>query len=284
MRDLLTVERIANTIRMQKSTFQDVFLLVEGDSDKKVYERFVEQLNCRLEICKGKPSSKERVISVLNILNQSNFSGIIGIIDADFDRLENIKYNNLNLFLTDTHDLETMLIKSPAFDKIIAEFGSEEKLKKFNQDLREILLESGKIIGYLRWISKEEKLNLTFQNIKFSKFINEKNLTIDQKELIKEVKNKSQYFSIKDDEFQQKLDHKISSNNDLWQVCCGHDLVNILAIALCKVIGNNNTNDVKSEIIERSLRLAYEENYFLQTNLYHNLKMWENNNQKFLNY
>ena len=57
MQEYLTVDRIANTIRQQKIIFTGNFILVEGDSDKKVYQNFVDEANCRFQICKGKPSS-----------------------------------------------------------------------------------------------------------------------------------------------------------------------------------------------------------------------------------
>lgn len=281
MRNSLTIERVANTIRMQRSTFQGSFLLVEGDSDKKFYNRFIDKFSCRLEICKGKPSSKKRVINILEILNGSNFQGVLGIVDADFDHIEGTKYNNPNLVLTDTHDLETMLIQSPALDKIITEFGSEDKIKEFNQDIRETLVKLGIKIGYLRWISQSEGLNLAFNKIEFRRFLDEKTLQINQIKLIQEIKNKSQDFSIPDTDLQKKLEDEEKENHDSWHICCGHDLVKILSIALCKKIGSNNTNEVKVEILERSLRLAYEETYFYKTLIYSNICKWEINNKPF---
>ncbi len=85
----------------------------------------------------------------MEILNKENFQRILAIVDADFERLECLP-NVPNLILTDTHDLETMLIQSPALDKVLAEIGSEEKITKFGKDIRSVLLQAGKPIGYLR--------------------------------------------------------------------------------------------------------------------------------------
>jgi hypothetical protein len=65
VRDLLSVDRVANQIRLRRSTYSGTFLLVEGSSDKTFYERFVDQLACELVSVSGKPSSKLRVIAVL---------------------------------------------------------------------------------------------------------------------------------------------------------------------------------------------------------------------------
>ncbi len=281
MRDLLSVDRVANQIRLRRSTYSGTFLLVEGGSDKTFYERFVDQLACQLVSVSGKPSSKLRVIAVLEILEKSSFQGILAIVDADFERLETLLYSSPNLLRTDTHDLETMLIKSPALNKVVAELGSEDKIAQFNRDVRLALLETGISVGYLLWISQCDGLNLTFEGITFSKFINELTIQIDELKLIREIKNKSQSFSLKDEDLQQRLMAEKSNNHDPWQVCCGHHLVEILSLSLRKAIGSNKAADVEPNSLERNLRLAYEEVFFRDTKLYLDIRIWESNNQPF---
>lgn len=277
MRELLSVDRDANAIRLQRSSFSGTFLLVEGHSDKVFYERFTDKAACKLVIISGKPSSKLRVIAVLEILNKSSFQGVLAIVDADFDRLETLSYNP-NLLRTDSHDLETMLLNSFALDKVIAEFGSEEKIIKFGRDVRTVLLEACMSLGYLRWISQRDELNLTFNGITFSKFIDEQTLQINEFKLIQEVKNKSQAFSLQNEELQQRLTNEKSGNYDPWQVCCGHDLVEILSLGLRKAIGSFK---VDRDSLERNLRLAYKEAYFYKTQIYLDIRIWETQNQPF---
>jgi Protein of unknown function (DUF4435) len=278
LRDFLTVDRDAVKIKMLRSTHSGTFLLVEGSSDKTFYERFIDKLACQLFVS---TAGKKRAIETLAILKKSNFQGILAIVDADFDRLQDELSANPNLLRTDTHDLETMLINSPALDKVVAEFGSEEKINKFNRDIRTVLLEAGMPVGYLLWISECDGLSLTFEGIKFSKFIDENTLQIDELKLIREVKNKSQALSLKDEDLQQQLMSKKSQNRNPWQVCCGHHLVEILSFSLLKTFGSNKHTDVESNSLERSLRLAYEEVFFLKTELYSEIRRWERNNEPF---
>ncbi len=280
MREFLTVDRHANKIKLLRTTFSGTFLLVEGSSDKIFYERFIEKLACELVIISGKPSSKLRVIAVLKKLDESDFQGVLAIVDADFDRLDSVQ-SSPNLLCTDTHDLETMLIKSSALEKVVAEFGSEEKITKFNQDIRQTLLKTGMSVGYLLWISQRDGLNLTFNGIKFSRFVDEQTLEIDELKMIREVNSKSQTCSLKDTDLQQKLASYKSSNHDPWQVCCGHHLVEILSISLRKAIGSNKAVEIEPNSLERNLRLAYEEVHFHQTQLYSEIRIWENNNEPF---
>ena len=282
MRDFITLNREANAIRLRRSAFSGTFLLVEGSSDKAFYQRFVDRNECELVTTSGKLSSKQRAIKILELLEKSNFSGILAIVDADFDRLTTLS-TNPNLLFTDTHDLETTIIKSMALDKVVAEFGSEDKITKFEKSkkVRESLIEGGVIIGYLRWVSQIENLDLTFGTMEFNKFIDDKTLQINQTNLIREVQNKSQAFNIRNEEIEKLLENKYSCELDLWQIGCGHDLVKILSIALRKTIGSNTSKAVDSEVLERSLRLAYEEIYFSKTKLYQNIVGWEKCNQPF---
>ncbi|HYW20974.1 MAG TPA: DUF4435 domain-containing protein [Nodularia sp. (in: cyanobacteria)] len=282
MREFITVDREANKIRQLRETYSGAFVLVEGSSDKTFYERFVDKLACQLVVPQAtKPSRKQLATEILEILEKSNFQGVIAIVDADFDRLPNSLYTSPNLFRTDTHDLETMLIQSAALEKVVSEFGSEEKIAQLNRDIREVLISVGVLLGYLRWISQSDGLNLTFEGITFSKFIDEKNWQLNEIKMIQEIKNKSRTFNLKDGDIQQRLNSKKSNNHDPWQVCCGHDLVEILSLGLRKAIGTNNAAEVEPNRLERNLRLAYEAVYFCQTQLYSEIRLWETKNQPF---
>lgn len=283
MREFLTPDRFANEIRQQRSTFNGNFLLLEGSTDKVFYERFTNCDECKLRVVSGKPSSKKIVIRVLEILDKDNFQGALGIVDADFDRcLYPLNDRSPNLILTDTHDLETLIIQSPALDKLLLEFGSEEKISNLDRDIRTILLECSLSIGYLRWLSQLDELNLTFEGIEFKKFINEKALKLDEIDLIRTVQNKSQCFTIKSEVIQQKIRDLTREDLDPWQVCCGHDLIEVLSLGLQKAIGSYDTREVKRDVLERSLRLAYEAAYFLDTQIYMSVREWENSNPGYI--
>jgi hypothetical protein len=83
MREYLSVDRDVNAIRLRRSTFSGTFILVEGNSDRVFYERFVAKVVCASIVISGKPSSKLRVIQVLSTLEEENFQGVLAIVDAD---------------------------------------------------------------------------------------------------------------------------------------------------------------------------------------------------------
>jgi len=274
MKDQITPDRIANSIRLLRGDHEGVFLIVEGHSDKLIYERLVNKQEVRVTIASG----KNNAIKALSILEkEDNFRRVVAVIDADFSRIEQQIPDSNNLFLTDEHDLEMMLIKSAAFDKLLKERGSEEKIKAFTEDIRETLLKLGQEIGKLRWLSLRNKLDLKFEGLNFKNFIDKENLSINIDKLIISIKNHSQKPSLDEQQIKQDLSVISDENHDPWQLCCGHDFISILAIALCKVLGTWNANDVKTEVLERELRLAYELSYFYQTQIYQLMINWQSN-------
>lgn len=163
----------------------------------------------------------------------------------------------------------------------MGEYGSEEKIKKFGKGILATLLEAGKNIGYLRWTSLKFNLSLKFENLAYSKFLDQNTLFIDIVTLIKTVKNHSQKDKLIERDIQNQLERLKNDAHDLRQICCGHDLICILSFALGKTWGTWNNNDVKPEKLEMSLRLAYEEAYFCKTQLYTSIQGWENKNQPY---
>ncbi len=280
MREYITPNFIANQIRLLRDRSQYIgssFLIVEGDTDARVWKNLVDSTKCRVEIA----HNKDNAVKVLNILEKGNFAGVLAVVDADFDILEGSVPLSPNLLFTDTHDLETMLLKSPALEKVLLEHGSEDKIKSFAKDIRQTLLESAKVIGYLRWASLKFDYCLKFEDLAFKKFVDDRTLILNQSELIKTVKNNSQKQGLDEPEIIAKMDSLKTNAQDMWYVCCGHDMICILSIALCKALGTRNSKQVEPDVLEKDLRLAYESSHFRLTQLYTAIQDWEKNNQPF---
>jgi hypothetical protein len=168
-----------------------------------------------------------------------------------------------------------MIMQSPALEKILREFGSEDKINKFvtRKPIRDALLECGALIGYLRLFSQRRKLDLKFQDVKFNKFLNVETLQLDLSKLIQVVKDNSQKQNVLIDN--EDVEALKDPKHDPWQVCCGHDLAELLAVALRKAIGSAKEQEVKAEKIEQALRLAYEKADFERTQLFQSIQSWK---------
>ena len=263
---------IANTVRMMRTKFNGSIILVEGYLDMGVYKKFFNGNECKLVFSCG----KENALKALFILKNDSFKGILAIVDSDFYRIDGNIPEYSNLFLTDYHDLESMIISSNALEDILHEFGNHNKIKF---DIRGKLYECGSCLGFFRWISSKSKENLClkFKGINFLNFINKNTLILDIKKLINEViKNSNQNISKKNIEL--KILKLKNSNHDLKEICSGHDLVEILYIGLKYIFGNRKTISLDLDVFDSTIRLSYNYSYFSKSNLFAELKKWEQNN------
>ena len=144
----------------------------------------------------------------------------------------------------------------------------------------------------MRLLNERENLGLKFKIlskdkykfIDYQDFIDSNTLKLDIEKLLKTVENKSE----KQDFFKNHPDLKIEFGQltkddfDLKELCNGHDVINILSIALTNLLGNKKSGSkVSSEELENSLSLAYRLDDFIKTNLFESLKAWEKDNPKF---
>ncbi len=294
MRERITPHRVANSIQMQRSQYLGAWLLVEGEKDKTIYKRFIDAQKCRIQspFCRD---NKNNVLRVVEILEQNGFDGVVAILDADFWIVENRQIPSENILLTDTHDLEIMILKSPAFDKLLDELASVDKLARFSKErssVRDALLEMGQFLGFLRWVSQKDAYSLNFNDLDFTKIVTIKTFAlVSDEEIVRVVKNntiaksppeqRGEKYALDEQTILRGVRDLQTGCYDLWHICCGHDLICILSIALRRVLASHNTKEVAPGILERELRLAYESSYFAQTHLYQAIRAWEVSNPSF---
>jgi hypothetical protein len=278
MRESITGHVIANTIRLARDQFAGSFLIVEGPTDARFFKRFVDSNTCKVIPAYG----KKNAIVGLSLLEQEKFLGVLAVIDADFMQLEGKLPDSQHLLLTDTHDVETMLIKSPALETVLNEHASETKVIAFIQrtgkDVRERLVESGMPIGYLRWVSLTENLSLKFEDLEFTEFLDRNSLAINVQKLIRSVRNKSMRLDLEESYIRNRMEQMKHEMHDPFHVCCGHDLVCILSFGLRRALASKQLHDVKPDYLEKDLRLSFTFSYFRETQLYSSLQKWEKAN------
>ena len=281
MRKNLRAEDIANCVRMTRSMHKGTIMLVEGPHDSRVYSRFVNVSQCKVIVAHG----KDNALDALESVEGTGFDGILAIVDRDFWKLDGFTPENTNVLLTDSHDLETMIVASPAFDKVLVEFGSEKKIESFrtkHSDIRSFVLLGVREIGCLRWYSLKENLSLDFEDLVFTKFVDKVSLRVDVPRMIKTVINHSGKHTLNCTKIFDMLGNMCDKNYDLWNICCGNDVVNFLKIGFIKVLGSHSAAKLKADDIGRALRLAYEETYFQQTELYQAMLHWQETHNTFV--
>ena len=260
----------SNLIRLRRSLHKGCFLVVEGRDDRLFCEQFVDTDSCAVIVAQG----KQNVVEVIDTLEVSRFPGVVGLVDADFDRIEGCEWESDNLILLEPVDLEAMLIRSSALDRVLVEFGTPGKLAVFGKNIREMLVEAAIPIGCLRLHSKRAGLDLRFRNLRYASFIDRRSLRNNIHALIRDVKNRSQRTGLPCENLVQEINAIAGSLEDPWLVCSGDDLVSILALGLKTALGTNHSHKVAYDVICRCLRLAYQRDEFDNSKLFGDLRRW----------
>ena len=267
----------ANAIRLKRQEHGGSFLVVEGRDDRLFFEQFVDRQYCWVIVA----NEKQNVADVVGILEAAGFPGVAGVTDADSDHVEGIRPASDNIILLETVDLEALLIRSPALDRILVELGSSGKIAGFGANVRDTLLAAALPIGCLRIHSRRSGLNLTFDGLRYGRCIELASLMFDVFCLIREVENRSQRSDLPCNDVAREIDIIQGSVEDRWLVCYGADMVQILALGLRKTLGTNNAQAVAPEVVRRCLRLAYQWADLNDSRLGRDLRVWEAKNPEF---
>jgi len=220
------------------------FVLVEGRFDNEIYSHFLDyQNNCEIIFTNG----REFIESAFPI-PQEYAQKTLGIIDTDFDyALPNKQYPK-GLIITETHDLETLLLSSPAFNALVESYCEIPLKNQFEsqqgQSIVNIILMAAKPLGLLRLFDHLQKLDgypgMNFEFLNFRRFIDQHTLGIDIDALIESVKqntNSAYIRQLNSTGIKNSITNLGSTYSDNWIVCQGHDILSILSIGLENIFG-----------------------------------------------
>ena len=284
MLEYIDERRVAGVIRMERNNprFRDAtVLIVEGPNDSKLFKTLINRKHCFVESA----GNKENAIKALELLKKDGYRGILAIVDADLDTLQNTTIDNPDLFYTDTHDLETMIIQSEAFDHFLQNRCDLEKTSDFfagiNEDevagyLRKWLIDLAKPLGYIRWFSIRNFHKLKFSDLTledFKTFVNIASSQIDIKRALQIIIRYTGTTPFTKKELLNESTKLGARNPDIWQLLHGHDLTKILILGLQRKFGWG-TQHLNERDIETELRLCYQMGYFIKTQLYKKICNW----------
>ena len=247
-------------------------MVVEGADDLRFWSAR-KHAECELIDGEGKPN----VVRSVQLLDADNFCGVLGVLDDDYDSLLGIQQDSRNLVTTDSHDLECLLCRSSALDRVLAEFGSPSRISRFEKnqgvDVRSGLLERAMVFGRLRWAAARFSLSISSSEINVPRFVDSQTWAVDCKGLTRVVLRSD---SSEDESVLTRCISQLPPA-DPWRVARGHDMIQILRIGLKKVLGNIRSS-VGSEQISSVLRASIPSNELEVTKLWSEIRTWEKNN------
>ncbi len=277
MREYITSDDICNQISMERTVFDGTFLLVEGVTDERLFEKFVDKEHVQIIEAHSKDNVRH---AVKDMKSSRKDKRVIGIIDADLDRLLGRRVKP-PLFHTDCRDMEMMVIRSNALDDVLDEYCEREPLMKFTESVgpvREALLSASYPIGLLMFISQTEGLNLSFKDLEFERFVNSRTLSLNVESMVDAVIFNSKNCRMGKKALLSRLSREAENLDDEWNAARGHDTVDILLLALKRNFGSFNSRNLNEGELGGALRLAFSDACFRSTELFADTDEWARTN------
>ncbi|MEI6543253.1 MAG: DUF4435 domain-containing protein [Methylococcales bacterium] len=261
------------------------FLFVEGDSDEKFWNaRILEKACCIVFVVSfqknnQKQTGKASVIKNISDLNESKsrLDGFLGIIDNDFDALMNLPSIN-NTCVTDSHDLETLLLSSPrVFKALLAEYGDSQLIadfeKKAQKCIQDYLIELALPFAQIEWLKQHLQPGLELKELhKKNTLLIPDKWCLNQIDLHTFANTKGIDITSKQSrQLLEKMDHV-----NPWLLCNGHIMIDILSFGFQKgALGKNK--QATSDNISSYIRGAMDKIELYQTELCQSIFNWQVN-------
>ena len=258
-------------IKMSRMSHDGAFLLLEGKDDIRFW-RSQRHSNCELVDGEGKPN----VVEAIRQIDTARITGALGIVDSDYDFPTSPRAESDNLLYTDAHDLECLLCRSSALDKVLAEHGDAAKIQRFEQegiDVRTALLERALVFGRLRWAARAQPA-IALHGIAAPRFVDEKTWTVDGERLICET--------VSDADARAAIKMRLAQlpDADPWYVAHGHDMVEILRTGIRRVLGDLPAH-TKAKDIAALLRAGMSPEALRKTGLGAGVYSWQAANRPY---
>jgi hypothetical protein len=273
---------IAAEVRMLRQAHANSsIIIVEGETDATIMEHFIDSTKCVVEIGFG----KENVLVALDQLEDEGFSGVLAIVDADFDRILGVNYTLDSLIVTDAHDFDLTIFASSALNRYLAEHADKATFtSNFGGEIERVrtaILKASIPLAYCRLSSYRRGLRIYFKELKHEQHIYVDSLETDTNGLHQYLLTRS---ACKCDlpGLRQHIMKEASASHDLLHFCNCHDVAAVLGIALRKILASRHALQTWAREIEAGLRLAFDLEAFSATKMYKLIKQWERHNAPFV--
>ena len=266
-------------LNIQHPNHKEVIIVVEGEDDEKALKKFFNVQAVEFTCATNCSIVKDAMLIVST--DKQLKDCVIGIKDADFDHIKKISYNIANLMITDTHDMETLMLTPKVCERICW-----ETIKQEYPNLSFDAMTSLKNLSYLRYYNdkmiltgekKSDKDGIRFKKTKIHKLI-PNNQPVSVEDVLKHVKlaGNSEKTSFPDlDTMNQFIQENPIDNGDLILFTNGHDLVS----AICNILHSKakKAKDYGKIAIAALIRAHFSKEEFEKTNLYKDIDNWNNN-------
>jgi hypothetical protein len=248
----LNADSKAATLLAMRSARKEVLLVVEGDTDVDLFSNALGIPRSNILSCDG----KEALMLVYGMAPQKGIDlGSIFIRDRDNDNIGTGLNHGVLLLVTELYDIEMELLEKRLSGRILSEFlrrplESHEVAAEFKK-----LCEAAACIGAIRIHSQRNGIDLDFNELKHSKFIKMKDMSVNLAEALRYIFAKSEK-TIDDREAQVRAVSAIIGERRAVEMVCGKDFIDILHLSLSRHYDACPSGECLPAVLSRIVRIS----------------------------
>lgn len=269
---------IAAEILMERAVHKGSFLIVEGKTDVKRFKNFISQIDCSITGAHSVRKAK----GALRILESKGFSGVLAIVDADFDRIHRRAASSPNLIVSDNHDLDIDWIKSSALSRYLDEVGDAAKIAGMGgvDYILNSIVEKLRPVSVSRYLNAVKTFKFPVSGIDVSRFFClQGDITDHYIDALIACGNVS---SDKRDWIKLEIVNGCKLELDLFQLTNGHDICCALGALLESKIGSRKPQQRFGSEVETHIRLAMDDRDFVDLSIAKAIATWEKANVPYI--
>lgn len=274
MQKYIDAATILSEARMMWSGYQEKYILVEGETDRLFLNTVLGEIpRVRIRAVGG----WELVYNTISQAQKEEFVQLLGIIDKDYHVINKDEITeSKQLAFTDMNDIEMMLFMSKAYDKFLKICGSESKLKVC-PDTRAIILSAAFFVGVLRSISLKNQYCFNFDGIECKDFVDKNNLILNLDKLVEKIiqrtRSNGTTVTVSNEEV-KRIILITKEDKKAEEYCNGHDVMDIIGIAMTKVFASASSKEYSPEVIFNYLLMGYTSEEFQKSKMYDKINEW----------
>lgn len=261
---------VAAEIAMSRLNWPGSFLVVEGPSDS-CFWRPRKSANCDVVIATG----RSQLLGAAQLIAKSGIDGVLGIVDDDFDTLLGRPHGIANVLSTEPRDLEGMLLRSGALDKVLAEYADTHMVDRFIRQeppsIQDALLKRAAIFGKVHLVNFQSPSPVGLIKLRPPRFRCANSWAYDETLILSEAVR----LGVAPDVLTLKRDISQLPDIPLWQLCRGHDLLLILGDGLKTALGSRAVGE---DALSICLRSGYEKGDLRSSKVWADISAWESTN------
>lgn len=273
----ITADDIVEEIRMERMVHNGSFLMVEGKTDVDRLSDFIDGDSCSIVNCWG----RRKIIAALLKMKGKRRSGVVALIDADFDRIKGCLWEDPCVIYSTRHDFDMDWLDEQRLGKYLRQVGDSEKVDSEGGAwaVLEKILQSLKPISAARYLNDTKKIPYKVSSIRASDHF--ENFIVNLDSYVNALTSSFDLSLSEIDDLKKQIKEISEIQFDLMQFTNGHDVHCALGKSLQSGLGSRRGAHTFGSEIELHLRLIYSESDFIKSEVFQSLCAWEARNQSY---